>query len=143
MCTIDYMVNTIIQSSSSPQPIALAKAAILVRTYLLVVLSTLVTLAVLTHYAPQFATSSAWGHTIIVAIFAIILPLRLRRAQKGRRGAIRAVGLISAVLFLVNVTESLIPGFVPLWMRIDMGIVALLMIGIVLEVVRWAVAEKQ
>lgn len=52
------------------------------------------------------------------------------------------MGIIAAVLFLVNVTEALIPGFVPQWMRIEMVVVALLMAGVVLDVVRWAVMHK-
>jgi hypothetical protein len=121
---------------------ALPAAAVLVRVYLAVLVVTLAALAVLTLTAPRLATSNAWGHAVVVAVFAIVLPLRLRRAQPGKRSAIRAVGVISAVLVLINVTEALIPGFVPLWMRLDMGLVALLMVGVVLDVVRWAVVNK-
>jgi hypothetical protein len=136
------MVNTIHHPAPSSTSTALPRAAILVRVYLAVVVATLVALGVLSVAAPKFATTNAWGHAIVVAVFAIVLPLRLRRAQTGTRGAVRAVGLISAVLFLVNVIEALIPGFAPVWMRIDMVLVALLMVGVVLDVIRWAVMHK-
>jgi hypothetical protein len=136
------MVNTPEQAIDPSPARALPAAAILVRVYLAIVVLTLAALLVLTFAAPRLATTNAWGHAIVVAVFAIVLPLRLRRAQTGRRGAIRAVGLIAAVLFLVNVVEVLIPGFVPLWMQVSMVVVALLMIGVVLDAIRWAVVHE-
>lgn len=70
--------------------------------------------------APHLATSHAWGHAIIVAAFAVLMPLRLRAALGGTRSGLRAVGLISATLFCVNMVEGLVPGFVPTWMRVEM-----------------------
>lgn len=70
---------------------------------------------------------------MIVAVFAVVLPLRLRSARAGNRGGLRAVGIISAVLFLVNVVEILIPGFLPAWMRIEMiGIAGLMALSVAL-----------
>ncbi|OFE16286.1 hypothetical protein BA895_19775 [Humibacillus sp. DSM 29435] len=122
-------------SASTPLPAAAAA----IRVYLILVIATLVGLVILAFTASPQATSNAWGHAIVVAVFAVVLPLRLRSAQAGRRSAIQAVGLISAVLFLVNVIEALIPGFVPAWMRAQMYVVAVLMLVVVLDVVRWVV----
>lgn len=133
------MVNT----DSARHSDRLALAGVLVPVYVSITVATLVVLTVLAKVAPDQATSHAWGHAIVVAVVAIVLPLRLRSAQNGRRSAVRAVGLIAAVLFLVNVVEALIPGFVPTWMRWQMVVVAVLMLGIVLDVVRWAVTTKQ
>lgn len=133
------MVNSrsgvISSTSSAPIP----AAAVAVRIYLAVVIATLLGLAVLSSAGSHQATSNAWGHAIVVSVFAVVLPLRLRSARTRRRSAIRAVGLIAAVLFLVNVTEALIPGFVPAWMRAQMYVVAALMLVVVLDVIRWAV----
>lgn len=134
------MVNT--KRLHARPPTALPAAEPLVRIYLAVVMATFVTLAALALTAPRLATSNAWGHAIVVGVFAIVLPLRLRRAQTAKRGAIRAVGFISAILFLANVVEALIPGFVSAWMRVEMVLVALLMLGVVLDVIRWAVVNK-
>jgi hypothetical protein len=145
---VDHAVNTgyidcMVKSIATAVPLKpLPAAAILVRVYLAVVVATLVILGVLSDTAPHQATSHAWGHAIVVSVFAIVLPLRLRSAQTGRRSAIRAVGLISAALFLANVIEALIPGFVPSWMRVEMYVVAALMLGVVLEVIRWAVTNE-
>lgn len=110
----------------------------LIYIYVVVAFGTLAVLALLAIVSPSLAPQAAWWHTVIVAAFAVLLPLRLRSAEKGRRGAIRAVGLIAAVIFLVNVIEALLPGFVPLWMQVTMIVVGLLMIGVVADVIRWA-----
>lgn len=136
------MVNAATRHPRPVGPTALPAARTLVRVYLAVVVLTLAVLMVLSFAAPWLATADAWDHAIVVAVFAIVLPIRLRRAQTRGRGAIRAVGLIAAVLFLVNVVEALLPGFVPLWMRVEMIVVAVLMAGVVLDVVRWAVVRE-
>jgi len=76
-------------------------------------------------------------------VFAILLPLRLRAAAAGRRSGLRAVGIISGVLFVVNVVEALIPGFLPTWMRLEMAGVAVLMAVIVLLTVRAALVSDR
>lgn len=132
------MVNNALPSSPTP---ALPRAAVLVGCYLGVVLITLAALAVMSVVAPPQATEHAWGHAIVVAVVAVLLPVRLRSARRGGRGAVRAVGIIAAVLLAANVVEAALPGFVPGWMRVQMIVVALLMLGIVVEVVRWAVGH--
>ena len=72
---------------------------------------------------------------------AVLLPLRLRSARAGRRSGLRAVGLISAALLLVNVVEATVPGFLPVWMRVEMVWVAGLMAANVGLVTRVALAE--
>ena len=128
---IDPMVNNEIRTLPNVRQIA-----VVLRVYLVVVLATLIALIVLSNTAADQAPSEAWGHAVIVAVFAVLLPLRLRSAARGSVGALRAVGLIAAALFLVNVIEALIPGFVPVWMRFEMIGVAVLMALVILLVVR-------
>lgn len=112
------------------------------RGYVVVVLATIAALIVMSVVAPRLAPEHAWGHAVIVAVFAVLLPLRLRSARAGHPGALRAVGIISAVLLVVNVVELAIPGFLPLWMRIEMvGIAALMAVSVVL-VVRIAARDQ-
>lgn len=125
------MVNTKFRSSTN-----LAMIGVALRIYLAVVAATIAALAVLAATNPDQATSNAWGHAVIVAFFAVLLPLRFRSARRGSVGALRAVGIIASVLALVNLIEALIPGFVPVWMRVEMFLVAALMAFVVLLVVR-------
>lgn len=113
-----------------------------VGAYVVIALGTVAVLGILSAAAPHLATRDAWVHAVIVAVFAVILPLRLRAARAGSVGALRAVGLISAALFLVNVVEALIPGLFPLWLRIEMIGIAVLMAGVILLVERERVGDR-
>jgi hypothetical protein len=129
-CLIGHVANIIGRMANSPQ---LASLTTTLRVYVLVVLATIAALIVMSAVSPHLATDHAWGHAVIVAMFAVLLPIRLRSARAGDRGGLRAVGIISAVLFLVNVVEILIPGFLPSWMRIEMiGVAALTALSVVL-----------
>jgi hypothetical protein len=85
---------------------SLNTSLMLVRTYVGVTAATVLALVFLSVTAPHLATGHAWGHAIIVLVFAIVLPLRMRAAHRGRRSALRAVGIISGALLTVNVVES-------------------------------------
>jgi hypothetical protein len=121
------MVNNRIETS---------RLDLLVRAYVVVAVVTVVALAVLAATAPDLAPGDAWVHAVVVLVLAVLLPVRLRSARAGSAGALRAVGLIAAVLLVANVVEASIPGFVPLWMRVEMVGIAVLMAGVVLLVVR-------
>jgi hypothetical protein len=128
---IGQMVNTKYLNAS----------AALVLVYVAVTAATVLALALLSFIAPHLATSHAWGHAIIVVALAVLLPLRSRAARKGKRSALRAVGLISITLVAVNIVEGVLPGAFPTWMRVEMLAVAALMAANVALVVRVAVAE--
>jgi hypothetical protein len=135
--TVDFMVNTAMVSRHGPMP----AVGVLVRVYVAIVLGTVVALGILSVAAPAQATPDAWVHAVIVAVFAVLLPLRLRSARTGSRGGLRAVGLICAALFLVNVIEVMIPGLFPVWLRAVMVGIAVLMASVVGLVVREALTE--
>jgi len=69
-----------------------------------------------------------------------VLGLRLRAARRGSRPALRAVGIIGAVLLVANVVEAAI-GVFPGWMRIEMIAVMALMMIVVIGTVRARRAE--
>jgi len=138
--TIDRSANTIVRIVNNAQcPLSLSAA--IVRAYVALTAATIVVLAVLSAAAPREATAHAWGHGIVVAVFALVLPLRLRAARAGQRSGLRALGIISGALLVVNVVEATLPGFVPVWMRVEMWGVAALMAANVLLVVRAALAD--
>ncbi|WP_443096025.1 hypothetical protein [Rothia koreensis] len=121
------MVNNIDPMVSNSYPRVSPWIARLVAVYVAAVVVAILVLVALTFLAPAQATDEAWWHAMIVAVFAVLLPLRTRAAVRGNAHAYGAVGVIAAVLAIVNVIEALIPGFVPLWMRIEMfGIAALM-----------------
>jgi hypothetical protein len=121
-------------SSSTDKP--LAWISVIVRLYVAIGLGTIALLAVLAAAAPHQATQEAWVHAVIVAVFAVVLPLRLRAARVGSVGGLRAVGLISAILFLVNLVEAMLPHLFPVWMRVQMVLITVLMLAVVGLVIR-------
>jgi hypothetical protein len=129
-------VDRVVTKSSAPARVPLTAISAVVWTYLAIALGTIAVLALLAAVAPHQATQEAWVHAAIVAVFAVVLPLRLRAARAGSVGGLRAVGLIAAALFLVNVVEAMLPVLFPLWMRVQMIGVAVLMLVVVLLVIR-------
>lgn len=101
-----------------------------------VCLGTVVALAAMTAAAPYLATDEAWGHAVVVAVFAIVLLLRTRAALKGSRAGFRAVTVIGCVLLVVNLVEAVLPGVFPSWMRVEMLIIAAMMLVLVALSVR-------
>jgi peptidoglycan/LPS O-acetylase OafA/YrhL len=99
-----------------------------VGAYVVISLGTVIALVVLSGTAPELATNEAWGHAIVVAAFAVLLPLRLRSARRGRPRALRAVTVIAGALVVVNVVEAVLPGVFPAWMRAEMVAIAVLML---------------
>ncbi|MCG7310545.1 hypothetical protein [Brachybacterium sp. ACRRE] len=114
-------------------------ASTLAAVYLVLVVVTIPALVVLTVVSPRLAPVEAWIHAVIVLLLGVLLPLRLRRAATGSRSALRAAGIIAAVLLLANVVEALIPGLFPVWMRTEMIVIAVLMAGVVTGVTLEAV----
>ncbi|HEY3506102.1 MAG TPA: hypothetical protein VGN37_25355 [Actinocatenispora sp.] len=123
------MANNVSRSAGT-----LGAARAIVWAYVAVVLGTIVALVVLSRTSPHLATSEAWGHAVIVAVFAVLLPLRMRAAGRGNAGAVRAVGIIAAVLTVVNIVEACLPAF-PAWMRVEMVVIAAMMLAVVACVV--------
>ncbi len=132
------MVNDMMISPRGSGPALSA----LVYGYLAVAVGTVAALVIL-NAAPAQATPDAWIHALIVAGFAVLLPLRLRSARAGSRRGLRAVGMIGAVLFLVNVIEAAIPGLFPLWLRVVMVGIAGLMAAVVALVIRVALDARR
>ena len=134
------MVNTGSNEIAQATPAAgLQAVANLVRAYVVLTVGTIIALIIMGAVAPHLATQEAWGHAVIVVVFAVLLPLRLRAARKGSADALRAVAIIASVLLAVNVVEAALPHAFPGWMRIEMVVIALLMavvVGMVVRIIR-------
>jgi hypothetical protein len=128
---VDRTVNSIarvIDSSLVPRSVAPLIAA-----YLATTLATLAALAVLSITDPAQAGPDAWVHAVVVAVFGVLLWLRLRAARRGSRRAQVAVVVIATVLGTANIVEAAIPDLFPGWMRVEMlGITALMAAVLVL-----------
>lgn len=114
----------------------LTTATRLVAGYVLLTIVSVLTLIVLSALGSDEATSDAWGHAVIVAAFSVLLALRLRAARRGSAPGLKAVGIIAVVLLVVNVVEAALPHAFPVWMRVEMLAVAIVMAALVVAVRR-------
>ncbi|MFD9599936.1 hypothetical protein ACFVRD_11040 [Streptomyces sp. NPDC057908] len=128
------MVNSVARDELGSASLARVKR--LVTAYVLVALGTLVALAVLAVAAPHLATDEAWGHAVIVAVFAIVLPVRTHAALKGSPSGLRALTIIGCVLLVVNLVEAALPGVFPAWMRGEMLVIAAMMLTLAILSIR-------
>lgn len=115
----------------------------LVWCYVVIVLATLGVLSVLSSIGSTQATSEAWGHAILVGVFAVVLPVRMGASRRRRAGALRAVGIIAGVLIVVNGVEAVIPHLFPVWMRVEMVGTAMLMGAILISVVQGSRTDRR
>lgn len=120
----------------------LGPATWLVAVYVLLTIASIVLLVILSAIGSDQATNEAWGHAVIVAVFSILLPLRLSAARRGSVGAFRAVMIIAAVVLVVNLVEALLPGTFPAWMRVEMGAVVVVM-ALLLAALRGALGARR
>lgn len=108
----------------------LGTVSALVVAYAAGMVGTVVALAILSGAAPGQAPQEAWGHAVIVTVLAFVLLMRLRSARAGSARALMALGVIAAVLLVANVVEASLPGAFPGWMRVEMGLIAVLMAAV-------------
>lgn len=134
--TIGRMVNSERVSSPGRDLGAMSWVVGVVGVYMVVALGTVLALIVMASTAPALATDEAWGHAVVVAAFAVLLPVRLRAARSGSRRALRVVAIIAAILVVVNALEAALPGVFPTWMRLEMVAIAALMLLVAYLAVR-------
>lgn len=132
--TIDRMANT--NGTMPSERLNLGGATAIAGVYVVISLATLAAVAVLAAVAPHLATSEAWGHAVVVVAFAVLLPLRLRAARRGSVRALRASLIIALVILVANIAEAALPGLFPVWMRIDMVVIAGIMLLLTLVLAR-------
>jgi hypothetical protein len=130
------MVNSMRTQAHTPHRLGAVSA--LVWGYVAAMVATLVVLALLASRAPEQATEEAWGHALIVILFAVLLLVRLRSARSGSTRAVRALGIIAATLLVVNLVEAALPDVFPEWMRVEMVAIALWMAALLILVRRSA-----
>lgn len=102
-----------------------------IAAYVVIALGTVPALLVMSMTVPSLATGEAWGHAVIVGALSIVLLFRARAAGRGGVAGLRSVVVIGCVLLVVNLVEAALPGVFPLWMRVEMLVVAALMVVMV------------
>jgi hypothetical protein len=79
----------------------------------------------------SLVTDTVWVRGTIVAATALLMFAFAVRAARGSRKAYLRVRIMSGVMVVAILVIVLLPGFIPLWMRIEQGVCGLVLIGVV------------
>lgn len=101
----------------------------LLAVYLAISVLTLIAIVVLRDN-PAMVTSAAWVRAIIVVASAALLIRFTRSAERGSRGGLRRLRVVSIVTPVAIAVIVALPGTFPLWMKIEQVVAGLLMVWV-------------
>jgi hypothetical protein len=102
----------------------------LVGCYLGLSVLTLVAIFLLRNHHSE-VNSTVWIRGSIVAATAVLMFAFASRAACGSRDGYRRVRIMSAIMVVAIAVIISLPGFIPVWMKIEQGACGLLLIGVV------------
>ncbi|BCJ35164.1 hypothetical protein Athai_26670 [Actinocatenispora thailandica] len=112
---------------------ALRTARTFVGTYLTVSALAVAALVSL-HGHPTLVTDASWVRASIVLVTAVLMFLFARGAVRGSRRAWLRLRIVSAVMLVAIAVIVSLPGFLPLWLRLEQGLCGLLLLAVVVLV---------
>ncbi|WP_020662182.1 hypothetical protein [Amycolatopsis benzoatilytica] len=80
---------------------------------------------------PSMVTDVVWVRATIVAASALLTFLFAARAARGSKRALLRLRIVSAVMTVAIIVIVSIPGFLPLWIRLEQGVCGLLLLAVV------------
>src|SRR5690348_8602528 len=104
---------------------------ILAASYLALSVLTLLAVVMLRHH-PSIVTDAVWVRSTIVVLSAALTFTFAVRAAAGSRGAYRRLRILSSVMVVAIVVIIALPGLFPVWLKIEQGVCALLLVGVVI-----------
>ena len=112
---------------------AFRRMKVLVGCYFVLSVLTLVAAYVLRD-DPGMVTDTVWVRGVIVAVTSALMFAFVAGTTRGRRRAYLRLRIVSAVMVVAIAILISLPGFLPMWMRIEQGVCGLLLLGVVLVV---------
>lgn len=106
---------------------------ILVGCYIVISVLTLV-VAYLLRNDHGMVNDTVWLRGEIVVVTSLLMFTFALGAARGRRRAYLRLRIASAIMLVAIAVLISLPGFLPVWMRIEQGVCGLLLLGIVLIV---------
>ena len=79
----------------------------------------------------DLVTATVWVRGGIVTLASLLMLAFVTRSARGSRGAFRRLRITSAVMAVAVAVIVSLPGFLPLWMRIEQGLCGVLLLGVV------------
>ncbi|WP_236654385.1 hypothetical protein [Streptacidiphilus anmyonensis] len=79
----------------------------------------------------DLVTATVWVRGGIVALTSLLMLSFVTRSARGSRGAFRRLRIASGAMVVAIAVIVSLPGFLPLWMRIEQGLCGVLLLGVV------------
>lgn len=131
-------------NARSPRPVAISdedlnhprgrvsfrRIKLLVGCYFVISVLTLMA-AYLLRNVPGMVNDAVWVRGEIVAASSLLLFTFVVGAARGRRRAYLRLRIASAVMVVAITVIVSLPGFLPVWMRIEQGVCGLILLGVV------------
>ncbi|RAG86040.1 hypothetical protein DN069_08465 [Streptacidiphilus pinicola] len=76
-------------------------------------------------------TSTVWIRGGIVALASLLMLSFVVRSARGHRGAFRRLRITSALMLVAIAVIASLPGFLPVWMRVEQALCGVLLLGVV------------
>ncbi|WP_042387241.1 hypothetical protein [Streptacidiphilus melanogenes] len=79
----------------------------------------------------DLVTATVWVRGGIVAVTSLLMLSFVVRSARGSRRAFRRLRITSAAMVVAITVIVSLPGFLPVWMRIEQGLCGVLLVGVV------------
>ncbi len=79
----------------------------------------------------NLATQEAWVHGFIISGTALLMASFMWRAARGDQNSFLRLRITTAILLAAIIVTSAIPGDFPMWMKLEQGVCAILLLGVV------------
>ena len=80
---------------------------------------------------PRTVTDTVWVRGVIVALSSLLMLAFAAGTARGRRRAYLRLRIASGLMVVAIAVLVALPGFLPVWMRIEQGVCGLVLLGVV------------
>jgi len=124
------------RSNASPSVIrqAFQTTRRLIIAFIALSAATLIAAFFLSHSDPALVNSTVWSRAITVLIDSLVVLSYTKRASAGHAKAYRNLRWLSAGSVIGVLVPAALPGLLPGWMRLELVVCGLLLIGVVVSI---------
>jgi hypothetical protein len=112
---------------------ALRGTRVLLGAYLVLSVLTMAAIVVFRDDA-SMVTDTVWVRCTIVLVSAVLTVLFARSAARGSRRGFLRLRIVTAVMVVAIVVIVSLPGFLPVWVRVEQGVCGLLLLAVVVMI---------
>jgi O-antigen/teichoic acid export membrane protein len=126
-CRREAHVMTVTASAAAQ---ALRGTRVLLGAYLVLSVLTMVAIVVFRDDA-SMVTDTVWVRCTIVLVSALLTVLFARSAARGSRRGFLRLRIVTAVMVVAIAVIVALPGFLPVWVRVEQGVCGVVLLAVV------------